>query len=288
MRIDAHHHFWLYDPTVQVWMGPRHGPIRRSFLPSDLLPHLASARIDGSIVVQAAQMLAETDFLLAEAASCSKIVGVVGWVDLCSPELPSQLARYSGARKLVGVRHVVHDEPDDLFMAREDFRRGIAALAQAGLCYDLLLFPRHLRLACQLAASHPEVTFVLDHAGNPDLRREGLAEEERARGLVAWEADLRALATLPNVNVKLSGLVTRADWGAFIQADLEEAIRVALDAFGPTRCMVGSDWPVCTLSAAYGSTMGAVEQYVARHLSAKDAGEVMGGTAARVYKLQGV
>ena len=258
----------------------------RDFLPKDLIPQLPASGTRGVIAVQASQTLAETDFLLSLAAAPgSPIVGVVGWVPLCSPELPEALAAYAGSRALVGVRHVVHDEPDDAFMAREDFRAGIGALAAAGMCYDLLLFPRHLALARVLVADHPGVRFVLDHVGNPDLRRAGVAEAERARGLAEWEGGLRALAELPNVFVKLSGLVTRADWGCWTQEDLDAVLAIALDAFGPSRCMVGSDWPVCTLSATHEATLGAVASYARRHLSQEEAAEVMGGTCARVYGL---
>ena len=284
--IDAHAHLWTYSPTAHVWMDPaRQSSLMRDYTIGELASLMLSAGVRGVIAVQASQTLAETDFLLALAdRPASPIVGVVGWVDLCSPSLPAQLSAYAGARALVGVRHVVHDEVDDLFMARPAFRAGIAALAAHGLAYDLLLFPKHLPLAATLAADFPDVRFVLDHCGNPDIRRAGRSEAERAQGLAEWEAGLRALAALPNVHCKLSGLVTRADWRDWAQADLDAVLGVVVSAFGPSRCMQGSDWPVCTLSADYAATLGAVASFAQRHLSAEEAAEVAGGTAARVYR----
>ena len=203
MRIDSHQHFWHYDPAHHVWMTEAMATLRRDYLPDELAPLLRAAGFDGTIAVQARQMLEETEWLLALAERHAWVQGVVGWVDLCSAELAAQLERFASRPKLVGVRHVVHDEPDDRFMLRPDFRRGIGRLGEFGLTYDLLLFPRHLEVAVTLVDEFPEQPFVLDHIAKPPIR-EGL--------LSPWKEDLERLAERPNVFCKLSGMVTEAGW----------------------------------------------------------------------------
>src|SRR5690606_38962748 len=170
MRIDAHQHYWNYDPIAHNWMTDQHAPIKRNFMPDDLAPLLAAAGFDGTIVVQARQSLEETEWLLELADRYPFIKGVVGWVDLCSPDIEAQLARYAGHPKLRGVRHVLHDEPDDRYMLRPAFRRGIAALAAHGLTYDLLLFPQHLPIAEALVREFPNQPFVVDHLAKPFIK----------------------------------------------------------------------------------------------------------------------
>ena len=167
MRIDSHQHFWKYNPAHQVWMTDEMAVLRRDYLPEELKPLLAAIQFDGTIAVQARQMIEETEWLLELSDQHDFIKGVVGWVDLRSPELRGQLEKYSKHPKLVGVRHVVHDEPDDEFMLRPDFRRGIAQLREFGLTYDLLLFPKHLPVAVKLVAEFPDQPFVLDHIAKP-------------------------------------------------------------------------------------------------------------------------
>jgi len=329
--IDAHQHFWHYSPAAQPWMGPRHAPIRRDFLPGDLVPLLlASGVTGGCVAVQASQTPAETGFLLGLAAAPrSPVRGVVGWCDLRAEPaaLRAELAALCAAHgraapgasgRLVGMRHVVHDEPDDLFCARPEFVRGVALLGEFGLAYDLLLFPRHLAPALELARAAPGVTFVLDHIGNPHVAATAAARAAAAAGgggsdgssagagatagasasasgggggasplqPEAWERDLRALAALPNVFVKASGLPTLATWGEFADEDFDPFLDVVFDAFGRERVMAGSDWPVCTLAADYARTCGIVRGYMARRgFPQADVDAVLGGTCARVYKL---
>ena len=201
MRIDSHQHFWRYDPAHHVWMTDAMAALRRDYLPDELAPLLRASGFDGTIAVQARQLLEETEWLLALAERHSSIKGVVGWVDLCSTELTAQLERFAPHPKLVGVRHVVHDEPDDRFMLRPEFRRGIARLAEFELAYDLLLFPRHLSVAVTLVDEFEDQLFVLDHIAKPAIRD---------RLLAPWREDLRRLAERPNVFCKLSGMVTEA------------------------------------------------------------------------------
>ena len=311
--IDAHQHFWHYSAAAQPWMTPRHAPIKRDFLPAELAPLLAAAGFSGGCVaVQASQTPAETAFLLALAAEPgARIRGVVGWCDLRAEPaaLRAELAAYAAAptgRRLCGMRHVVHDEEDDGFCVRPDFMRGVAVLAEFGLAYDLLLFPRHLAPALALARATPAVTFVLDHIANPHVAATaakaramagagtdagtgagaGAAPAPAALEPEAWERDLRALAALPNVFVKASGLVTLAEWGAFADEDFDAFLDVVFDAFGRARVMVGSDWPVCTLAADYARTMGVVRGYMARRgFPPEDVAAVLAGNCVRIYKL---
>ena len=273
MRLDAHQHFWHYDPAEHVWMTDAMSALKHDFLPQDLKPLLAASGFDGCIAVQARQSLEETRWLLELAEEHDFIKGVVGWVDLCSPDLPKQLDRLEGCTRLVGVRHVVQDEPDDAFMLRPDFRRGIARLAENGLIYDLLIYPRQLNAAVRLVREFPEQRFVLDHIAKPAIA-EGLIEP--------WATKLRELAALTNVTCKLSGMVTETKWKHWKAEDFWPYLDVVFDAFGAERLMIGSDWPVCTLSGEYADVVGIVTDYVAQ-LPAEQREGVLGGNCARVY-----
>jgi len=278
IRLDSHQHFWHYDPAHHVWMTDEMAALRRDYLPDELAPLLEAARFDGTIAVQARQMVEETEWLLALADRHRSIKGVVGWVDLRSPGLRAQLERFAPHPKLVGVRHVVHDEPDDRFMLRPEFRRGLAQLREFDLAYDLLLFPRHLPVALALVDEFPEQPFVLDHIAKPAIRD----------GLVSpWKEDLKRLAERPHVFCKLSGMVTEAKWRRWRREDFRPYLDVVLDAFGPDRLMIGSDWPVCTLSGDYLSTMRVVTDYV-EQLPAEARDGILGGNCARFYRLDQV
>lgn len=273
MRVDAHQHFWRYDPAHHVWMTDAMAPLRRDYLPAELAPLLREAGFDGTVAVQARQLVEETEWLLGLADRHPAIRGVVGWVDLGSRGLPGELERLAHHPRLVGVRHVLHDEPDDRFMLRPEFRRGLSLLRAFDLAYDLLLFPRHLPVAVALVDEFPDQPFVLDHIAKPPIR-DGV--------LSPWREDLRRLAERPNVSCKLSGMVTEASWAAWRAQDLRPYIDVALEAFGPERLMIGSDWPVCTLAGDYPSTMAVVVDYVAA-LSAGERAGILGGNCVRIY-----
>ena len=274
VRIDTHQHFWHYDPEHHVWMTDDMESLKRDFLPEDLEPLVRSVGFDATVAVQARQMLEETDFLLELAESHPFIAGVVGWVDLCSPDVTTQLEGYAGREELKGVRHVVHDEPDDEFMLREDFQRGIGALAPFQLTYDLLLFPKHLPVATRVVERFPDQPFVLDHIAKPDI----------AAGSVSpWREDLKALADAGDVYCKLSGMVTEAKWRAWAPDDFTRYLDTVVETFGPERLMIGSDWPVCTLSGDYAPVMGIVTSYIERELAGAEADAVLGGNAARFY-----
>ena len=276
MRLDSHQHFWKYHPAHQVWMTDAMAVLRRDYLPADLQPLLAASGFDGTIAVQARQMIEETEWLLALAEKNDFIKGVVGWVDLRSPQLREQLEKFARHPKLVGVRHVVHDEPDDNFMLLPEFRRGIGQLRAFGLTYDLLLFPKHLPVAVELAAEFPEQPFVLDHIAKPAIR-EGL--------ISPWREDLQQLAAFPKVFCKLSGLVTEAKWKSWRPEDFYRYLDIVVTAFGPERVMIGSDWPVCTLSAEYAQTMNLVTDYLQKY-PAPVREQILGSNSARFYNLK--
>jgi len=275
MRIDSHQHFWKYNPAHQVWMTDAMVVLRRDYLPDELKPLLKAVQFDGTIAVQARQMVEETEWLLELSDEYDFIRGVVGWVDLRSPKLRAQLEMYAKHPKLVGVRHVVHDEPDDHFLLLPEFRRGLAHLREFGLTYDLLLFPKHLPVAVQLVAEFPDQPFVLDHIAKPAIR-EGQVSP--------WREDLDRLAEFPNVFCKLSGLVTEAKWKQWQPQDFHRYLDIVIETFGTNRVMIGSDWPVCTLSGDYASTLRIVIDY-AQQFSARVRDDILGGNGARFYHI---
>jgi len=274
MKIDSHQHFWKYDPVEYAWIDESMSVLKEDYLPDRLAPLLRTTGFDGTVAVQASTTVSETRYYLELAQAHAFIRGVVGWVNLCASDVPAILADLSAQPKLVGIRHVLQSEPDD-FMARADFRRGIGSLAQFGLSYDILIFARQLPAAIDLARAFPEQRFVLDHLGKPAIR---------LAALEPWRRHIRQLAELPNVYCKLSGMVTEAHWRRWTPDDLAPYLEVALESFGPRRCMIGSDWPVCTLAGDYRRVTDVVSAYVSR-LSLEDQSAILGGTAASFYRL---
>ncbi|HET6959683.1 MAG TPA: amidohydrolase family protein [Vicinamibacterales bacterium] len=275
VRIDAHQHFWRYDPAQYEWIDDAMAALKRDCLPDEARREMASAGIDACVAVQARQTVDETRSLLALADASPAIAGVVGWIDLQAADARLQLERFADHQKLVGIRHIVQSEPDDRFMLRPAFCRGIALLEEFGLAYDILVYGRHLAAAAELAERFPSQRFVLDHLGKPDIRHGELC---------AWEKSLRLLADCSNVSAKLSGLVTEADWHTWSAQDIRPYLDVAFDSFGAGRLMIGSDWPVCTVAGDYTRVMALVSDYLAdRPAQERDA--VLGGNAQRFYNL---
>lgn len=274
-RIDAHQHFWRYHASHYPWIDETKPGLMRDYLPSDLEPQLRAAGFDACIAVQARHDIDETRFLLELASAHPFVAGVVAWIDLQADDLHGQLEYWAADPKLVGIRHIVHDEPDDRFMLRPAFLRGLDLLAEFDLTYDLLLFPRHLSVAIDVVSQFPDQRFVLDHLAKPPIR---------AREIDAWARDLVRLAAHPNVCAKLSGLVTEADWQAWTPEDLRPYLDVALDCFGASRLMIGSDWPVCTLAGEYGRVMAPVVAF-AEEQPPEDRDAILGGTAAKFWRL---
>jgi L-fuconolactonase len=251
--------------------------LRRDYMPEDAAREMARAGFDAGVAVQVRQTLEETDWLLSLADAHPTIAGVVGWVDLQADDVRGQLEGFADRPKLVGIRHIVQSEPDDRFLLRPEFGRGLALLGEFGLAYDLLLYSRHLPAATELAGRFAGQRFVLDHLAKPDIR---------GGEIRAWSAEVRKLAVCPNVWCKLSGLVTEADWAAWKPEQLRPFLDVAFDCFGSDRLMIGSDWPVCTVASDYARTMAVVVEYLAdRPVNERDA--VLGGNAQRFWKLDG-
>jgi L-fuconolactonase len=274
-RIDAHQHFWQFDPVRDAWITPEMAAIQRDFLPADLAPILQQHGLDGCVAVQASQSEAETDWLLSLAAAHNFIKGVVGWVDLRAENVAERLAHYAQFGKLKGFRHVLQGETDRALMLTPEFRRGLAALAHHGFAYDLLVLPDQLGYAAELAAAMPAQPFVLDHLAKPLIK---------AGELEPWRRDIRALAAHENVLCKVSGMVTEADWQHWQPADFWPYLDVVFDAFGPGRVLFGSDWPVCNVAGGYGRMHALAADYVAR-LSADEQAGFWGGNATRFYNL---
>ncbi len=280
MVIDAHHHFWRYTDEEYGWIPPDWSALRRDFLPADLGRELASAGVDGVISVQARQSLAETGWLLDLAAQNDFIRGVVGWAPLVAPDLDAHLDRLgehpaARAGKLRAFRHVLQGEPDDAYMLREDFNRGVRALTRRGLAYDILIFERHLPNAIAFVDRHPDQVFVVDHIAKPRIA---------AAEIEPWAKNIRELARRPNVACKLSGMVTEADVRNWTPARLRPYFEVALEAFGPARLLFGSDWPVCLAGVGYADWKTTVASALAG-LNPSQLAAVFGGNARRVYRL---
>lgn len=241
MHLDAHQHFWRYDPVQYPWIPPQ-SALARDWLPGDLAALQQPLGLDGSIAVQARQSVTESDWLLGLADADDRVRGVVGWVDLQAEDVDDDLARLTRHPKFVGVRHVVQDEPDDRFLLRPAFLRSVSRLNDFGLTYDLLLYPKQLPAAIEFVEQFPEQPFVLDHIAKP-LIRDGIFSP--------WDEQIRQLAAFPNVMCKLSGMVTEADHQHWQPDDFRRYLDVVVEAFTPQRLMWGSDWPVCLLAGSY-------------------------------------
>jgi L-fuconolactonase len=276
MRIDAHQHFWKYRADEYGWIDDSMSALRRDFLPSDLEPELKRAGFDGCVAVQAQHSVSETEWLLSLAEQNPFIAGVVGWVDLRAEDASQQLAQLAENPKLLGIRHVVQGEPDDRFLLRPDFLRGVGELEQFDLTYDILIYPKHLVVAAEFVEQFPTQRFVLDHLAKPFIKKGELEP---------WASDLRRLARHPNVFCKLSGMVTEADWKAWKPEHFVPYLETALECFGPERLMVGSDWPVCMAAAvSYKQVMDLVQNFLTRY-PGDVADQILGGTAQKFWRL---
>ena len=276
MRIDAHQHFWKYRADEYGWIDDSMSALRRDFLPDDLEPELKRAGFDACVAVQAQHSVGETEWLLSLAEQNPFIAGVVGWVDLRAEDASQQLAQLAKSPKLVGIRHVVQGEPDDRFLLRPDFLRGVGELQQFDLTYDILIYPKHLVVAAEFVEQFPTQRFVLDHLAKPFIKKGELEP---------WASDLRRLAGHPNVFCKLSGMVTEADWKAWKSQHFVPYLETALECFGPERLMTGSDWPVCMAAAvSYKQVMDLVQNFLTRYPS-DVADQILGRTAQKFWRL---
>ncbi len=274
-KIDAHQHFWEYDPQRHGWISDEMSVLKQDFMPPDLEKELTTAGLDGCVAVQADQALQETDFLLELAERYAFVKGVVGWLDIRADDFADQLDHYTEHLHFKGLRHIVQDEPDDRFLLRPDFLRGIKTLTRYDLTYDILIFARHLPVAVEFAEKFPDQPFVLDHIAKPKIK---------ARNIEQWEQGIHELAQHPQMYCKVSGMVTEADWEHWSAEDFKPYLDVVFDAFGTDRLMFGSDWPVCTLAAGYQEVYKLVENYITQ-FSEEEQAKILGGNAKRFYGL---
>ena len=279
MRIDAHQHFWRYNPEEYSWIDGTMGPLQRDFLPQDLYPVLEACGVSSTLAVEARQTLEETYWLLSLAerapAAGPSIAGVVGYAPLADSAFATLLPGLLAHDRLRGLRHGVQSEADPHFLRGADFNAGIALLAGSGLVYDLLIRPDQLEESERFVARHPAQCFVLDHCGKPPLAGGDLA---------GWQRQIARLAQHANVHCKLSGLATEAAWQSWTPAGLAPAWETVLDCFGPARLLWGSDWPVATLATDYRRWIETVERWLAP-LRTDERDAVWGRNAARVYNL---
>ena len=276
MRIDSHQHFWKYNAVRDSWITDEMSALKRDFLPQDLDHERSTNGVDYTIAVQTDQSEEETLFLLQLANGRPSIAGVVGWIDLRSPQAAERMRFFSQFEKLRGFRHIVQSEPDDRFLVREDFARGISCLQGFGFTYDILIYPKQLSVALELVTTLPGQKFVIDHLAKPRIRTGAIAE---------WAALMRGLASNANVYCKLSGLVTEAHWRDWKKQDFRPYLDVAFEAFGADRLMFGSDWPVCLLAGSYRQVLGILEEYFENY-PADVRAKIFGGNAAQFYGLK--
>ena len=275
MRIDSHQHFWKYDAEKYSWIGEEMSVIRKDFYPEDLEPVLSKNGFSGCIAVQADQSEAETEKLLHYSQKYDFIKGVVGWVDLSSEEVHERLKYFSKSAFLKGIRHTVWDEKGK-FMTAPEFQRGIAALANFGLTYDILAFDYQLGGAVELVNKFPEQKFVLDHMGKPKISGNPGAK---------WIANIEKLGKCGNVWCKISGVVTETEDFSWKPDDLFPFLEVVVSAFGVDRVMFGSDWPVCLSAATYNEVLGVVEDFFKNYTTAEKE-KIFGRNAAEFYNLK--
>ncbi|WP_295719589.1 amidohydrolase family protein [Mucilaginibacter sp.] len=274
-KIDAHQHFWLFDPVRDNWINDEMLAIKQDFLPAQLLPVLQQNGMDGCVAIQANQTDDETMFLLDLADEHSFIKGVVGWVDLKADNLEEKLKEYRMYNQLKGFRHILQSEPDKQYMLQPAFQKGIAALQRHGYTYDILIYPEHLPYATELVGGFPDQKFVVDHMAKPPIKTQEIKD---------WQADIESLAKHQNVFCKISGLLTEADWAKWKIADFTAYLDVVFNAFGADRIMFGSDWPVCLLAGAYKSSLDVLHSFIAK-LSAIEQELFFGGNAISFYNL---
>ena len=274
-RIDAHQHFWKFDPVRDSWITDDMSVIRRDFMPHDLEPLLKANGFDGCVVVQSDQSEVENTFQLKNADKHAFIQGVVGWVDLQADDIEDKLSYFKQFPKLKGFRHVLQGEADRALMLRPEFKNGISKLKQFSYTYDILIFPDQLIYTKEFVAAYPDQPFVIDHIAKPLIKEKKISD---------WERDIRAVAQYENVYCKISGMVTEADWGNWKADDFAPYLDVIVASFGPERIMFGSDWPVCQVAATYGQVVGIVKDYFST-FSTHEQAMFFGGNAAKFYRL---
>ncbi len=274
-KIDAHQHFWIFDPIRDSWIDSSMSAIQRDFMPVDLKPILNKNDFEGCVAVQADQSEAENSFLLKLAEQNDFIKGVVGWIDFRATDSRKRLEYYSDFKKMKGFRHVLQGEPDRALMLNPQFMNGIRALKRHNFTYDILIFPDQLGYTHQFVKIFEGSRFVLDHIAKPDIKNKNIDK---------WEKTIREIARQENVWCKVSGMVTEADWHSWVLDDFEPYLNVIFEAFGTKRVMFGSDWPVCNVAGGYQQMLSVVKNYVSK-LSADEQADFWGLNAMKFYNL---
>lgn len=275
MRIDAHQHFWIYNAERDAWINDDMAAIHRDFMPTDLAPVLRQSSIDGVISVQASQSPEETQLLVDLSTMYAMVKGVVGWVDLQGDNLAVELEEYKKTTIIKGFRHVIEGEEDPDFLMRPAFLSGIKQLTAHGYTYDLLIRPRHYASTLACVKANPEQVFILDHMAKPNIKTGDFDE---------WAAFITELASFPNVNCKISGLVTEADWKNWKPEDFVKYVDHAIASFGKERILYGSDWPVCLVAATYEEWVKLVDSLLV-DFTDDEKKAFWGGNAVRIYKV---
>ena|SRR5450432_495950 len=273
--IDAHNHFWKYDPVRDAWITEDMKEIQRDFLPPDLETLLRKNNVAGTVVVQSDQSESENIFQLENADRFPFILGVVGWLDLQAENLKEKLEFYKNFPKLKGFRHVLQGEKQRDFMLRPAFQQGIGLLNQYDYCYDLLILPDQLACTEKLVASFPDQRFVIDHLAKPLIKEKKIS---------AWKTAIKKFGNYPNVYCKISGLVTEADLQNWRNEDFRPYLDVVVESFGMKKIMFGSDWPVCLLAAEYEEVKQITEEYFSS-FSQTEQSAFFGENARSFYKL---
>ncbi|MDP4260977.1 MAG: amidohydrolase family protein [Bacteroidota bacterium] len=275
LRIDSHQHFWIYDPVRDSWINDDMAAIRKDFLPQDIAPVLQQNGLDGSVLVQSDQSEGENEFQLNNAAKYDFIRGVVGWVDLQSPDIEKRLEYYTQFKKMKGFRHVLQGEKDRAFMLQPAFMRGISLLKKYNFTYDILIFPDQLKHTLHFVKAFPDQPFIIDHIAKPGIKNKKIDE---------WKTGIEAIAKYENVYCKISGMVTEADWKQWKNEDFLPYIETVIEAFGPDRILFGSDWPVCLVAASYEKMILIVKDFFSS-FSPGEQEKFFGGNAVKFYNL---
>jgi len=274
-KIDAHQHFWKFDPVRDAWITNEMSAIQKDFMPKDIFPLLQQHEFTGTVVVQSDQSEEENMFQLKNAAQYDFIKGIVGWVDLQAGNIEDRLAYYAQFSKMKGLRHVLQGETDRALMLKPAFKNGISLLNKYHFTYDILIFPDQLKYAAELAKEFPDQLFVIDHIAKPDIKNKKIKD---------WKKDIQNIAEAENVYCKISGMVTEADLKNGKKEDLHPYIDTVVEAFGTNRIMYGSDWPVCLLAAPYGSVLDIVKEYFSS-FSKNEQDNFFGKNACTFYNL---
>lgn len=273
--IDAHQHFWQFNPVRDSWITDEMSVIQKDFFPDDFKPVLQQNGLDGCVAVQASQSEEETGFLISLASRHDFIKGIVGWVDLQADDIEERLEKYKSVPFVKGFRHVLQGEPQRDLMLNPNFERGIEALQQHGFTYDILIFPDQVKFSAELVASFPEQKFVIDHIAKPYIKRKEIDE---------WKKDMEKIAKYENLYCKISGMVTEADWKGWKKEDFTPYLDVVVNAFGANRILFGSDWPVSLVAASYEEMLAIVKDYFAS-FSKEEQDRFFGLNAIRFYNL---